>query len=294
MLARRILSNEKCIDNRPLNLMGLQVARTVAARTIKLARRATCISNQFGDALEDERFVSQSGNALAEKGFVSLDDWLMPKILTAVEQEARSLVAGGQEDAPDPSGVAATTLSFGKHFDAQDAPMIAAHVVGDSDAMRIIAAADGRSQARLSALSSPRFRIERTRKVREADAQFDEIKSVSNWHSDTYHSIYKGFLYLSDVTADTAPFTYVPGSHRWMGYHMRLQYRTSIGEHYKSPYPTRGEHERIDLAKREMVGGQNTLILADTFGLHRRGHFKKIGDERLIIHFDVRPKPFRF
>lgn len=119
-------------------------------------------------------------------------------------------------------------------------------------------------------------------------------------HTDTFHPTVKAWLFLDDVDERKGPFTYVPGSHRLTRARLHAQYRRSL-EARKDPirYSARGslrwrEQELKELGlppPREFAVARNTLVIADTSGIHRRGEASEPGS-RLEIWAFSRPSPF--
>src|SRR6267154_1948468 len=99
-------------------------------------------------------------------------------------------------------------------------------------------------------------------------------------HADTFHPTVKGWLFLTDVTADAGPFTYVPGSHRLTSERLSWERRMSLAAPSSRDPEIRQGSFRIDPAELAALGlpeprafavPANTLIVADTFGFHARG-----------------------
>jgi len=119
-------------------------------------------------------------------------------------------------------------------------------------------------------------------------------------HTDTFHPTVKAWLFLDDVDERKGPFTYVPGSHRLTRAWLRAQYRRSL-QSRSDPirYSARGslrwrEEELPELglpAPRRFAVPRNTLVIADTSGIHRRGEASEAGS-RLEIWAFSRPSPF--
>jgi hypothetical protein len=286
-LVRSILSAQKYVNQPALNLAGLQVARIYAARSVRGLRRLAGDSNA-------------EGNHLAKYGYVAIENFLSPSDFAEVEREAQHCLAKVSPGPTDAAGIQDTHAHIRFGTSARDdalppneAPVSCQTVFNSPQILQAIAAADGRSVDSLRRSSSIRGRFERTEKVAEPVGEYLGINSVSGWHSDTYHSIYKGFFYITDVTSETAPFTYVPGSNRLKAEHLALHYKTSINKDSKSPYAGADQSRELKGIAKEMVFPKNTLLLADTFGMHRRGLFKETGQQRIIVHIDVRPSPFR-
>jgi len=99
-------------------------------------------------------------------------------------------------------------------------------------------------------------------------------------HADTFHPAVKAWLFLTDVAADSGPFTYVPGSHRLTPERLAWERRMSLVARHSPDADTREGSFRIDLAELAALGlpeprvfavPANTLVVADTFGFHARG-----------------------
>jgi Phytanoyl-CoA dioxygenase (PhyH) len=99
-------------------------------------------------------------------------------------------------------------------------------------------------------------------------------------HADTFHPTVKAWLFLTDVAADSGPFTYVPGSHRLTDARLRWERRMSLTASQSPLAEDRQGSFRIDPAQLTALGlpqplalavPANTLVVADTFGFHARG-----------------------
>ena len=101
----------------------------------------------------------------------------------------------------------------------------------------------------------------------------------SFYHVDTFHPTVKAWLFLDDVADDAAPFTYVPGSHKATRRRLAWERRVSIGARRSADNLTAEGSFRISDAEIARIGygepvrlpvAANTLIVADTSGIHRR------------------------
>ena len=99
-------------------------------------------------------------------------------------------------------------------------------------------------------------------------------------HADTFHPAVKAWLFLTDVAADTGPFTYVPGSHLLTPQRLAWERRMSLTARHSADAENRQGSFRIDPAELRAMGlpephvfavPANTLVVADTFGFHARG-----------------------
>ena len=117
-------------------------------------------------------------------------------------------------------------------------------------------------------------------------------------HRDSCFQKMKYWYFLDPVGEDDGPFVYVPGSHRltkqrrdWEAAQTRQQCATGhlLDRSYRiSPKELAGLGLPCPQA---MTVAANTLVIADTFGFHRRGDAKP-GTSRLAIYGQKKPWPF--
>lgn len=98
-------------------------------------------------------------------------------------------------------------------------------------------------------------------------------------HSDAFHPSLKAWLYLTDVTEDGAPLTYVPGSHRLTPQRLQWERDKSISVLERGDRLSQRGSFRIAREELARLGlpepvrfavPANTLVTADTFGFHAR------------------------
>lgn len=119
-------------------------------------------------------------------------------------------------------------------------------------------------------------------------------------HADTFHPTMKAWYFLSDIGDDDSPFCYVPGSHRLTPARLQWEYERSLkGAAQDDRYSARGSG-RVDKAELAAMGlglpvrlvvPANTLIVADTFGFHKRARARRPA-MRLEIWGNDRRNPF--
>ena len=101
----------------------------------------------------------------------------------------------------------------------------------------------------------------------------------ANLHADTFHPTAKFWLFLNDVGADDGPFSYVPGSHRLTP--QRLEWEHAQAQHaarQSDKHHAAGSFRLPDSELGTLGYGPlemfpvegNTLVVADTYGFHRR------------------------
>jgi hypothetical protein len=120
------------------------------------------------------------------------------------------------------------------------------------------------------------------------------------FHSDTFHSAMKAWLFVDDVDARNGPFTYVPGSHRLTWARLKWEYAQSLAaSRAENRYASRGSLRiaETDLAALGLPAPvsfavpANTLVIADTHGFHRRGEAAE-RSRRLALYASLRANPF--
>jgi hypothetical protein len=97
---------------------------------------------------------------------------------------------------------------------------------------------------------------------------------VDDLHADTWRFRFKAILYLTDVTEETSPFRFLPGTHRGDGWRVRRFGYDYLGHALHGYAPTERirsaeAHRRLEASpERRVTGPAGTLILFDTRGLH--------------------------
>jgi hypothetical protein len=98
-------------------------------------------------------------------------------------------------------------------------------------------------------------------------------------HSDTFQPSVKAWLFLTDVSADEGPFTFVPGSHRLTPQRLDWEHRQSLRMAEEPNRLTRRGSFRVKPCELDAMGlpqahafavPANTIVVADTYGFHAR------------------------
>lgn len=122
----------------------------------------------------------------------------------------------------------------------------------------------------------------------------------TDWHSDTFHSTAKGWLFLHPVGAADGPFSYWTGSHRATAGRLQWEHAASVvAVNHANRLHARGSFRTEDVDVKQMGYGDpmvaavpgNTLIIADTSGFHRRTPSQG-ATVRVEIYFSLRRNPF--
>jgi Phytanoyl-CoA dioxygenase (PhyH) len=255
-----IFTSAKCFRGNPilgsaaLNRWGLHVARKrVAARIGRWRRRqlAGLVSAQDRAELERDGFIVKR-NFLDDATFRALRDEIF-----ALNVAAREAVIGD-------------TLTRLIPLDAKTLPSVpVARRALEGRAYRNLLAYVG------SFKRQPRMYVQTVFSL-HCDGERD-IQSF--FHSDTFHPTLKSWLFLQDVAADEAAFTYVPGSHRYNRRRLAWERKVSINAAHASDALTAEGSLRISEREIKRLGygpplrlalPANTLVVADTSGFHAR------------------------
>ncbi len=111
------------------------------------------------------------------------------------------------------------------------------------------------------------------------DPQLGEADPQADLHADTFHPTAKFWLFLHDVGPDDGPFSYVPGSHRLTPQRLEWEHAQAIeatrhGDRHHAAGSFRlpeSELSTLGYGAVEMFPVEaNTLVVADTYGFHRR------------------------
>jgi hypothetical protein len=113
------------------------------------------------------------------------------------------------------------------------------------------------------------------------------------WHTDTFHSTVKGFLYLEPLMEEDGPFEYLVGSHVFTWRRLFFEYLSSLKIPSKQGFRAPQPFQIYPRNRPKLFSGLgNALIVADTFGFHRRGG-RSVSGKRYSVHFSCRTNPFR-
>ena len=120
-----------------------------------------------------------------------------------------------------------------------------------------------------------------------------------HFHTDTFHPTLKCWFFVEPVKAEDGPFTYYPKSHRLTWKRLKWEYKKSLVAQSESNGLGANGSFRFtedDIAELGLgnpisfTADENTLLLANTFGIHRRGDSDN--QSRTSIWGDSRTNPF--
>ena len=122
----------------------------------------------------------------------------------------------------------------------------------------------------------------------------------ASYHSDTFHSTAKAWLFLEDVNEKDGPFSYINGSHKLSKQRLDWEQKMSCeASNHPIRYHARGSFRANDSDLLQLNLNQkttfsvkaNTLVIANTMGFHRRTPSHK-QNLRVEIYASLRKNPF--
>lgn len=273
--AAKSFRDNPVIGSPALNARGLHLARRRWAARMSARRRRA-----LGHALP-----AADRAALDRDGFLVRPDHLSPAHFAALRAEIMGLNAAAREAA------IGDTLTRLIPLDRRTlAAMPATRALVEAPAFRAALDYAGSFRRR------PRLYVQ-TLFTRWCEGAPD-IQSF--YHADTFHATVKAWFYLQDVAADAAALTYVPGSHRATQRRLAWERRVSrtardAGDRLTAEGSFRFTAEEIARlgypAPRALTAAANTLIVADTSGIHRRAPTEQ-ATVRVAIWAYARGNPF--
>lgn len=266
----------KVLASRQLNERGLHRRRVALAHAMTSRRRAALapsLDPAERTAFDRDGFVMRK-NALPNALFNSLCEELATVPRTAWETRQGHAVTRMM---PLPARNDGSAL-----FEAK-------RIITSRDVRRLVGYCAGRTGHMLAMLQT--IAVEPA--VDEADPQ-------TMLHADTFHPTAKFWLFLHDVADDEGPFSYVPGSHRLTPERLEWEHQQSLSAATNpDPHHSAGSFRlpEADLATLGYGALQrfpvkaNTLVVADTYGFHRRTPSPK-PTVRTELYGMVRRNPF--
>ena len=268
-LINSIYSNTKFIDNKPLNQDGLHIYRTILSNRIYLNRKQT--TNQNVTTFTQTGFLVIE-DFLTKKEFDNLENLFVTKIKPRKTNNYITRVDGRQ--------FLKRNISFEKLI---------------KDCCKI-----------------NNFLFEQPR-VEFWNLIHEENDPQGKFHSDTFQPTCKFWLFLEDIDETKGPFNYVPNSHLLSETRLKWDYENSTmnkdTDIWKKRIQAGGKpgsfrvHENSTTEEEEqtikkmgfqaipIVGKKNTLVVANTFGFHKRGT-ATAGTHRETLSIEYRPQAF--
>ncbi|HEY1598573.1 MAG TPA: phytanoyl-CoA dioxygenase family protein [Pirellulales bacterium] len=269
----RFFSADKTIPSRTMNRLGAQVARTVMARMMhKMRAPRAHVDTSVRDDVE----------TLERDGLLIIPNFLPTATVDDLRRRAEEIWSREQKNikvfrhGPNSLNVIAE----------QFAPLRP-----DLDAFY----SDPRLPAIFEAVEHrPNTFDRRAYRALERLVQsgpLDVEDPETFLHSDIFFTTHKGWLYLTDVTPECAPFVFVKGSHLLSGKMLSYIYDESCRQNTGSRRISQRELDDLGLQEITLACPRGTFVVANTFGFHRRVRGVP-GNERLGLHVSLRTNPF--
>jgi hypothetical protein len=274
----RSVTADKFVKSPLLNRMGMQPMRILAAHAVYSLRPGPTIPEDLRGHLQK----------LKEDGYVAIPDFLPAAEFKALRTECLAALSD--------TAVQKSDLFHGK---TRVRRILLRGAALGSLATAEAAIADLRlghlfSGAEKRRIAPARFHCA----VEEVTHGPLEVEDPENsLHSDTFHNTHKCWLYLNDVTNAEGPLAFVPRSHRVDRALLKFNYdyysRIHLSGNPSSRRIAPAELQDRGLQEIPMSVPSNTLVIANTFGYHRRLRGKP-GATRTALHVSVRSQPFIF
>jgi hypothetical protein len=266
----RIVSDDKTVQGKFLNLCGAQMARTTAARAIYNLRFVR-VPESVAEIVAD----------LRREGVVVLRDFLPRDHFELIRKEALALMEQKREMANiyrhGPNTV--YHLSVPTHVENKRASAILAFLA-EPRIRGILQVAEKRSLGRVDG------RIEHVHQ-----GIGSEPDPESELHSDIFFHTHKAWLYLNDVKEEHGPLVYVKRSHHLTPFQLYYAYKESCTRNALSRRIARAEVDQLGLEESIMTCSENTLVVANVCGYHRRLKGEP-GQNRYAVQISLRFNPF--
>jgi len=269
-----VFSNKKVVENHALNYAGVQILRTL-----------------FSSAAHTFKGMSQSWPKtnltmmLRKNGYILIPNFLSWEIFQQVKDEFFHGTKNGSYS-PIKDGDTRVERYILSPYHWKMLPAVT-KLLSDSLLIQTLKGAE-------------------LKNIEIGDVSFDTIfyddpqkvpSSQNQLHSDTFHTTHKVWFFIEPVKLEDGPLCFVPGSHQLSLKRLMFEYKKSIHFEDLTDYSFRVEpRERTFLGciEKALTCPENTLVIANTRGFHRRG-YAKAGHTRKEIHFCIRTnKPFLF
>ena len=274
---KNIVSDNKVLDHRLLNILGAQVLRTLTARLI-YNLRSVLVPESLRNGVDE----------LAREGILVLHDFLPTDHFELMQQECRRLLAEKPDNLPNLT-YGSNTLERSKISCLRQSELPNIYQFMANRTMHaILEAAEKRSLDPY--ILSGRPEVQRLTQNTMAHSEDDPETRL---HSDIFFNTHKAWLYLTDVDIKDGPHVYVKRSHRLSLIQLCYIYAESCGRNMGSRRISPDELERMGLKETIITCPKNTLVIANTCGYHRR-LTGQLGGTREAIHIHLRANPFTY
>jgi Phytanoyl-CoA dioxygenase (PhyH) len=270
----KVFSDQKIIVNRPLNLMGVQVLRTVGARLVYRTRGIDLVPE-----------VEPKVRLLERDGVALWPEFLFPNEFDALRDECLGLAGQHAASYIRQSGPNKDARVLASSLELDRLPALVRFLKNP----RLKALLEGAERRRLGDL----VRYAKIEHLTQGE-HTGSHDPQTELHSDIYFTSHKAWFYLTDVTLASGPLTFIKGSHSLTPGRLYHVYRHSVAMKPGDEPSRRLRSDELSSLPEAtvVVCPANTLVVANTCGYHARRQ-GVAGQERCSIHLEVRANPFR-
>ncbi len=258
-----------------LNLLGIHFLRIAFFYFIHLVRKT-----KFENRQTDPKLLNQ----LNTDGFVIIENFLPSeqflKLKNSLEESEVILPITNQSQ---PLLKRATLTSENFYF--KDKDIIQKNFVSNEFLNNLVGA---HLYQKVNLKPSVKYEISKYENLNFIGSKMTDY--IDNLHFDVSFPTVKCFLYLNDVNLSNAPFTFVPGSHKFSITRSFMEYKLCIKSYLNgylkdkiTPPVDKSYLNKMIFKEKAITGKANTLIVANTMGLHRRGDYMSTDPRKMLI-----------
>lgn len=233
-----------------------------------------------GKIVPKDAAARRAAEAVADEGIVVIPDFFPREIFSKIKAEADGLALGVFNERA-PRLLRSVFVAEGRPSN----PVLEEHFVNDAFMRSVVSGA-----LRKEILIKPTVQVERSWYAQE-DLGKESTDKADNLHFDVSYPTIKCFLYLNDVDASNAAFSYARRSHKmtfaraWMECGMSVKFwfwdkkrRDTVTPEVDQEFLKKNGLEVVSIE-----GKANTLIIVNTMGFHQRGQYRTTTPREMVI-----------
>ena len=278
MFIRDIISNKKVLNSLILNLLGFQPFRYVLGKTLYWLKLKITKNYNLEDNISTE---------VIKLGYAKKNNFLSQEEFLKIKKEYNQAINEVKKEANIKKKSDINHYTKLKIDENTKDKYPAIHNLKDNLVLKnIFKGCELKSDIHISCML-------------EKIEVFDNTIHDENrdFHYDTFHNTFKAWLFLNNVSEKQGPFHIIPESHKFSIKRFFSEYWFSIL--YSLKIINEGsfrvdKKKKIKLSKESIKAEvlENTLVVANTHGLHCRGDAEN-GAIREAIHFWTREHPYK-
>lgn len=270
----KIFSSEKLVDGKVLNLLGIQVFRTLLARAI-----------YSGRYLFHRVEYKYESDKLRQDGVLVIPDFMSAEKFEELRRRCVEIIESQKPDVDKETHGSNHTEYWSISPDSPTTATLAELISKHTCVLGILKDAELREFHPLDFCAIEKL---------SQGSSSHEHDPETDLHSDTFFVTHKAWLYLSDADEKNGYLKYVKRSNR-----LFMKQLVSVYKHGLVQRPRSRRIDERELACLERRGmkevslkcQRNTLVISNTCGYHRRTAGIP-GENRLAIFFMLRANPF--